>query len=97
MRGGVLTVQGLLGRVHASGSSITICMLAVSPRMVDSMAVMKVTSSGHLNPLFASTTKPAIAVASLEEKKTKHYAFQHLIHEKPSTIPRCPGAPLGTV
>ena len=97
MREGVLTVQGLLGRVHVSGSSVTICMLAVSPRMVDSMAVMKVTSSGHSNPLFASTTKPAIAVASLEEKKRKDYAFQRLIHEKPSTIPGCSGAPLETV
>ena len=66
MRGGVSTVQGPLGRVDASGSSITICMLAVSPRMVDSVAVMKVTSSGHLKPLLASTTKPAIAVLSLE-------------------------------
>ncbi len=61
MRGGVSLVQGPLGSVHASGSSITICMLAVSPRMVDSMAVMKVTSSGHLKPLLASTTKPAVA------------------------------------
>jgi len=66
MRGGVSRVQGPLGRVDASGSSITICTLAVSPKMVDSKAVMKVTSSGHLKPLLASTTKPAFAVASLE-------------------------------
>ena len=64
MRGGVSTVQKPLDRVHASGSSITICMLAVSPSMVDSMAVMKVTSSGQLKPLLASTTKPAIAAVS---------------------------------
>lgn len=66
MRGGESTVQRPLGRVDASGSSVTICMLAVSPRIVDSMAVMKVTSSGHLKPLLASTIKPAIAVVSLK-------------------------------